>query len=159
MRARARLNTEGKNHEKEAAAYQAVLVMATAIGEKQLADFNAEEMVLLESLSVLMSVVTVLSNHIGATAFLKVHRSLRLGVAATLRNDINKYALHLKEREAENKHKGYCIDYFNTNQLQTEYKDCVKRDWIAKNVDLEMITRPSRPLATWRRSSGGRRCT
>ncbi len=112
--------------------------MQTFVCEKQLAEFNAEEKDLLESLSVLMSAETVLSNHIGATAFLKVHRSLMLGVAATLRNEISKYAPVLKEKEAESKHKGFGIDDFNTNQVQTENKDCVKRDLIAKNVDLEM---------------------
>lgn len=39
----ARLNTEIKNHEKEVAQNQEALDKATAIREKQLAEFNAEE--------------------------------------------------------------------------------------------------------------------
>merc|ERR1719343_718156 len=41
--ASARLGTEIKNHEKEVATNQEVLDKATAIREKQLAEFNAEE--------------------------------------------------------------------------------------------------------------------
>ncbi len=48
----ARLNTEIKNHEKEVAENQ-----ATAIREKQLSDFNAEEKDLLESISALKATV------------------------------------------------------------------------------------------------------
>merc|ERR1711972_262181 len=46
--ASARLNTEIKNLEKEVAANQEALDQATAIREKQLAEFNAEEKDLLE---------------------------------------------------------------------------------------------------------------
>jgi len=44
----------------------------------------------------------------------------------------------LKEKEAEIKHKDFCMDEFNTNQLQTEKKDREKQDLIAKIEDLEM---------------------
>ena len=47
--ASARLNTEIKNLEKEVAANQEALDKATAIREKQLAEFNAEEKDLLQS--------------------------------------------------------------------------------------------------------------
>jgi len=59
----ARLNTEITNLEKEVAENQAALDKATAIREKQLAEFNAEEKDLLESISALKSAVTVLSKH------------------------------------------------------------------------------------------------
>merc|ERR1740121_565389 len=49
----ARLNTEIKNLEKEVAANQEALDQATAIRQKQLAEFNAEEKDLLESISAL----------------------------------------------------------------------------------------------------------
>merc|ERR1719297_629480 len=39
----------------------------------------------------------------------------------------------LKEKEDEIKHKDFCVDEFNTNQLQTE-----KKDLIAKIEDLEL---------------------
>merc|ERR1719468_464160 len=44
----------------------------------------------------------------------------------------------LKEKEDEIKHKDFCVDEFNTNQLQTEKKEREKSDLIAKIEDLEM---------------------
>jgi len=44
----------------------------------------------------------------------------------------------LKEKEDEIKHKDFCVDEFNTNQLQTETKEREKQDLIAKIEDLEM---------------------
>merc|ERR1712217_731277 len=43
----------------------------------------------------------------------------------------------LKEKEDEIKHKDFCVDEFNTNQLQTEKKEREKQDLIAKIEDLE----------------------
>merc|ERR1719291_993299 len=69
----ARLNTEVKNHEKEVGANQQALDKATALREKQLAEFNAEEKELLESISALKAAITVLSKHNGG-AFLQMPR-------------------------------------------------------------------------------------
>merc|ERR1719410_2127930 len=44
----------------------------------------------------------------------------------------------LKEKADEIKHKDFCVDEFNTNQLQTEKKEREKADLIAKIEDLEM---------------------
>merc|ERR1719420_133426 len=44
----------------------------------------------------------------------------------------------LKEKEDEIKHKDFCVEEFNTNQLQTEEKEREKSDLIAKIEDLEM---------------------
>merc|ERR1712194_485177 len=44
----------------------------------------------------------------------------------------------LKEKADEIKHKDFCVDEFNTNQLQTEKKEREKQDLIAKIKDLEM---------------------
>merc|ERR1719420_2897466 len=44
----------------------------------------------------------------------------------------------LKEKEDEIKHKDFCVDEFNTNQLQTEKKEREKEDLLAKIEDLEM---------------------
>merc|ERR1719325_320453 len=44
----------------------------------------------------------------------------------------------MKEKEDEIKHKDFCTDEFNTNQLQTEKKEREKKDLIAKIEDLEM---------------------
>merc|ERR1719436_2249394 len=44
----------------------------------------------------------------------------------------------LKEKADEIKHKDFCTDEFNTNQLQTERKEREKQDLLAKIEDLEM---------------------
>merc|ERR1719503_477029 len=85
----ARLNTEIKNLEKEVAANQNALDKATAIRQKQLAEFNEEEKDLLESISALKSAVTVLSKH---NSFLQMPRSHLVGVAATVQNEMQKHA-------------------------------------------------------------------
>merc|ERR1719183_2699539 len=43
----------------------------------------------------------------------------------------------LKEKEDEIKHKDFCVDEFNTNELQTEKKERSKQDLSAKIDDLE----------------------
>merc|ERR1712051_755223 len=43
----------------------------------------------------------------------------------------------LKEKEDEIKHKDFCVDEFNSNQLQTEKKEREKKDLIAQIEDLE----------------------
>merc|ERR1712039_841375 len=45
----------------------------------------------------------------------------------------------LKEKADEIKHKDFCTDEFNTNQLQTERKEREKQDLLAKIADLEAI--------------------
>merc|ERR1719382_1972804 len=47
-------------------------------------------------------------------------------------------AQHLKDKADEIKHKDFCVDEFNTNQLQTEKKEREKQDLLAKIEDLEM---------------------
>merc|ERR1719407_24460 len=44
----------------------------------------------------------------------------------------------LKEKEDEIKHKDFCVDEFNTNELQTEKKERAKQDLTAKIEDLEL---------------------
>jgi len=43
----------------------------------------------------------------------------------------------VKEKEDEIKHKDFCVDEFNTNELQTEKKERAKQDLTAKIEDLE----------------------
>jgi len=101
----ARLGTEIKNLEKEVAQNQDSLAKATALREKQLAEFNAEEKDLLESISALKAAITVLSKHHGG-ALVQMPRSHMLGVAATLQFQLSKHASLLegvltpKERRA-----------------------------------------------------------
>jgi len=85
----ARLSTEIKNLEKEVAENQAALDKATAIRQKELAEFNAEEKDLLGSISALKSAVTVLSKH---NSFLQMPSSHVVGVAATVQNEMQKHA-------------------------------------------------------------------
>jgi len=67
-----RLSTEIKVLEGEISENQAALDKATAIREKQLADFNAEEKDMLQSIQALKSAVTVLSKHHSQEALLAV---------------------------------------------------------------------------------------
>merc|ERR1719343_1378392 len=91
----ARLNTEIKNLEKEVAQNQDSLAKATALREKQLAEFNAEEKDLLESISALKAAITVLAKHHGGS-LVQLPRTHLLGVAATLQHEMQKHAALLK---------------------------------------------------------------
>ena len=59
----ARLNTEIKNLEAEIAKNQEALDKATALRQKELAEFNAEEKDMLQSIGALKSAITVLGKH------------------------------------------------------------------------------------------------
>jgi len=87
----ARLNTEIQNLGKEVAENQQSLDQATAIRGKQLAEFNAEEKDLLQSVSALKSAIVVLSKHHGG-ALVQVPRSHMLGVAATVEHELQKHS-------------------------------------------------------------------
>jgi hypothetical protein len=91
--ASARLNTEIKNLEKEVAENQAALDKATAIRQKQLAEFNEEEKDALEAISALKAAITVLSKH---NSFLQIPKSHMAGVAASVQNQMQKHASLLK---------------------------------------------------------------
>merc|ERR1719510_872698 len=116
----ARLNTEIKNLEKEVAQNQDALNKATALREKQLAEFNAEEKDLLESISALTAAITVLSKHHGG-ALVQIPRSHMLGVAATLQFQLSKHASLLegvltpKERRAVASFVQSPEDYFDAS--------------------------------------------
>jgi len=90
-----RLGAEIKNLEKEVAQNQEALDKATAIREKQLAEFNAEEKDLLESISALKAAIVVLSKHHGA-ALTQLSRSHVLSVAATLQHQLQVHAALLQ---------------------------------------------------------------
>jgi len=86
----ARLNTEIKNLNEEVAKNQAALDSATAIRQKQLQEFNAEEKDLLGSISALKSAVTVLSKH--HSSLLQLPKSHVLSIAATLQHEMQLHA-------------------------------------------------------------------
>merc|ERR1719272_1201593 len=91
----ARLTTEIKNLEKEVAENQEALDAATAIRQKELAEFNAEEKDALEAISALKSAVTVLSKHHGG-ALLQMPRSHLEGIANTIQYQMQKHAVVLQ---------------------------------------------------------------
>jgi len=91
----AQLNTEIKNLESEVAKNQEALDKATAIREKQLAEFNAEEKDSLEAISALKAAITVLSKHHGG-AFLQGAHSSMASVAMTLQRQMQQHAPLLK---------------------------------------------------------------
>ncbi|KAL9139361.1 putative conserved tandem protein 10, partial [Amphidinium carterae] len=114
----AELSTEIKAGEQERAANQAALEKATALRQKQLAEFNAEEKDLLESISALKAAITVLSKH-HSTSLLQVPRAHLLGVAATLGHEMQKHSSLLQgvltpsERRAVGAFIQQPEDYFN----------------------------------------------
>merc|ERR1719503_225739 len=85
-----RLNTEIKNLEKEVAKNQEALDAATAIREKELAEFNGEEKDALQSIAALKSAITVLSKH--HSSLVQIPRSHILGVAATLQHEMEHHS-------------------------------------------------------------------
>merc|ERR1719449_96333 len=112
----ARLNTEIKNLEKEVASNQAALNKATAIRQKELAEFNEEEKDLLGSISALKSAITVLSKH---NSLLQLPESHVAGVAASIQNVMQKHASMLSgvlthsERKAVSAFIQAPADYFD----------------------------------------------
>merc|ERR1719191_356429 len=91
----ARLSTEIKNLEKEVAANQAALDQATAIRQKQLAEFNAEEKDLLESISALKAAIVVLSKHHGGS-LVQLPQSHLMGIAASLQHEMERHSSLLR---------------------------------------------------------------
>jgi len=91
----ARLNTEIKNLDKEVAENQNALDQATAIRQKELAEFNAEEKDLLQSISALKSAVTVLSKH-NAGALVQMPAGHLNSIAATVNYQLQKWSPLLK---------------------------------------------------------------
>merc|ERR1719378_397131 len=91
----AQLATEIKNLEKEIAKHQDSMDKATAIREKELAEFNAEEKDLLESIAALKAAITVLSKHHGGSLLQvqesQLQESKLVSVAATLGHELQKH--------------------------------------------------------------------
>merc|ERR1719160_549359 len=90
--ASARLNAEITNLEKEIAKNRAALDKATAIRQKELAEFNAEEKDMLQSISALKSAITVLSKHHGGALL----QGAQMQVATTLQHELTKHAALLR---------------------------------------------------------------
>merc|ERR1719456_939614 len=114
----ARLSQEIKNLEQEVTANQQSLDQATAIRQKQLAEFNAEEKDLLQSVKALEAAIIVLSKH-HSSALVQVPRTHLLGIAATLQHELRRHASLLEgvftpsERRAMNAFIQAPGDYFD----------------------------------------------
>jgi len=91
----AELHTEIKNYEGEVTHDQQALDKATALREKQVAEFNAEEKDLLASISALKAAITVLSKHQGSS-LLQLPASRATTVASALRDAMSKHSGLLK---------------------------------------------------------------
>merc|ERR1719174_2640248 len=90
-----RLGAEIKNLEKEVAQNQEALDKATAIRQKQLAEFNAEEKDFLESISALKAAIVVLSKH-HPDSMIQIPQSHLLGVAVSIQHELQKHASMLE---------------------------------------------------------------
>jgi len=84
----ARLNTEIKNLDAEIASNQEALDKATALRQKQLAEFNEEEKDMLQAIGALKSAITVLSKHHDSDSL--------LNIAAMVRHQFHKHAALLE---------------------------------------------------------------
>merc|ERR1719163_2466659 len=85
----ARLKTEIANLEEEVASLQEALEQAKAIREKEIAEFQAEEKDLLESIAALGAAIEVLGKH--HTSLLQMPTTHVLSVAATLQRELGKH--------------------------------------------------------------------
>jgi len=96
----ARLNQEIAKHKEEVAAAEKALAEATSIREREIAEFEAEEKSLLESISALSAAVEVLSKHHRAdeagAAFLQVPNSRMSEVALTLQKVMRQHDERLR---------------------------------------------------------------
>jgi len=88
--ASSRLNTEIKNLDKEVEENQNALDAATTIRNKELAEFNAEEKDLLQSIDALKNAIQVLSKH-NSAAFLQLDGQNMQGVASTLQYQLARH--------------------------------------------------------------------
>mmetsp|Transcript_21751 Transcript_21751/g.40002 ORF Transcript_21751/g.40002 Transcript_21751/m.40002 type:complete len:696 (+) Transcript_21751:84-2171(+) len=86
----ARLSTEIKNAEAEKKENEDALAKATALRQKELAEFNAEEKDMLESLAALKAAITVIGSH--HSSLLQMPRNGLADVATTLRHKVQKHA-------------------------------------------------------------------
>jgi septal ring factor EnvC (AmiA/AmiB activator) len=98
----AKLNTEIKNLEAEIAKNQEALDKATAMRQKELAEFNEEEKDMLQSIGALKSAIIVLSKH---NSFLQVPSEQLINIAAMLQWQFHKHASLLRGMITPREHK------------------------------------------------------
>merc|ERR1719329_867659 len=92
----------------------------------------------LEASRILLSVAKKVGNPRLAT----LAESVQLDAFTRVKKAIDDMVVQLlKEKEDEIKHKDFCTDEFNSNELQTEKKTRAKADVTAKISDLEMTVK------------------
>merc|ERR1712066_475437 len=85
------------------------------------------------------NLLTKVANKVNSPRLATLAYKVRLDAFTRVKKAIDDMiAQLLKEKEDEIKHKDFCVDEFNTNQLQTEKKEREKQDLIAKIEDLEL---------------------
>jgi chromosome segregation ATPase len=98
----AKLNTEIKNLEHETAKNQEALDKATEMRQKDLADFNAEEKDVLQSIGAMKSAIVVLSKH---NEFLQVNDDSLITIASNLQWALHKHGALLRKITTPDQHK------------------------------------------------------
>merc|ERR1719484_281741 len=98
----AKLNTEIKNLEAEIAKNQEALDKATAMRQKEFAEFNEEEKDMLQSIGALKSAIIVLSKH---HSFLQVSSERLINIAAMIQWQFHKHASLLRGMITPHEHK------------------------------------------------------
>merc|ERR1719271_307372 len=98
----ARLNTEIKNLATEIAKNQAALDKATELRKKELAEFNAEEKDVLQSIGALKSAVTVLGKH---NSFVQVDEGTLINIAVTIQDQMRRHKSLVEKLTSERQRK------------------------------------------------------
>merc|ERR1719271_1443309 len=98
----ARLNTEIKNLATEIAKNQAALDKATELRKKELAEFNAEEKDVLQSIGALKSAVTVLGKH---NSFIQVDEGTLINIAVLIQDQMHRHKTLVQKLTTERQRK------------------------------------------------------
>merc|ERR1719174_1812240 len=98
----ARLNTEIKNLGTEIAKNQEALDKATALRREELAEFNAEEKDVLQSIGALKSAVTVLGKH---NALIQVDEGTLINIAVTIQDQMRRHKKLVEKLTSERQRK------------------------------------------------------
>merc|ERR1719213_1557329 len=83
--------------------------------------------------------LTTVAKNVNSPRLSAIAAKVRLDAFTRVKKAIDDMVAQLlKEKADEIKHKDFCVDEFNTNQLQTEKKDREKEDLLALIEDLEL---------------------
>merc|ERR1719359_2606627 len=89
-----------------------------------------------------MKLLKTVAQKIGNPRLATLAEAVRLDAFTRVKTAIDDMVSQLlKEKEDEIKHKDFCTEEFNTNELQTEKKTRAKQDVEAKISDLDLLDR------------------